>query len=87
VYVHSGNDVNTLRETNVSGPATSQDEQVAKTPVRGVRIDPELWKSAQATGKAQGEDVSTFIRRALIAWNTDPNATNAALANIRGGRS
>lgn len=35
---------------------------------RAIRIDDELWENAQAAAKANGENVSVVIRRALIQY-------------------
>ena len=35
---------------------------------RAVRIDDELWEAASAAAKANGENVSVVIRRALIQY-------------------
>ncbi len=35
------------------------------TPVRTVRVPPELWAQAEAKAKGQGKQMSTVIRRLL----------------------
>lgn len=35
---------------------------------RAIRIDDDLWTAAQAAAKANGENVSVVIRRALIQY-------------------
>jgi uncharacterized protein (DUF1778 family) len=42
-------------------PATGQ------TPKRYFRMDDESWGLVEAAAKAEGEDVSTFVRRVLLA--------------------
>jgi uncharacterized protein (DUF1778 family) len=42
-------------------PATGQ------TPKRYFRMDDESWASIEAAAKAQGEDVSSYVRRVLLA--------------------
>jgi uncharacterized protein (DUF1778 family) len=42
-------------------PATGQ------TPKRYFRMDDESWALIEAAAKAQGEDVSTYVRKALIS--------------------
>lgn len=38
---------------------------------RAIRIDDELWEKASAAAKANGENVSVVIRRALIQYVKD----------------
>ncbi len=38
------------------------------TPLRAVRVDPELWEAARAKAKEQGDNLSTIIRNALWAY-------------------
>jgi negative regulator of replication initiation len=61
-----------------------EDQKVPVTKIRTLRVDDELWKSTQDVAADQGEAVADFLRRALRAYIADPNATNAALATIRG---
>jgi hypothetical protein len=42
-------------------PATGQ------TPKRYFRMDDESWAMVEAAAKAQGEDVSSYVRRVLLA--------------------
>ena len=42
-------------------PATGQ------TPKRYFRMDDEAWAAVEAAAKAKGEDVSTYVRNALIS--------------------
>lgn len=42
-------------------PATGQ------TPKRYFRMDDESWATVEAAAKTQGEDVSTYVRRVLLA--------------------
>lgn len=39
-----------------------------ETPRRSIRIPTELWERATAKAEAQGENVSTVIRRLLTRW-------------------
>ena len=39
-----------------------------ETPRRSIRIPTELWERATAKAEAQGENVSTVIRRFLTRW-------------------
>jgi hypothetical protein len=41
---------------------------VGNTKNRVVRIDDDLWEKARAAAKANGENVSVVIRRALIQY-------------------
>lgn len=41
---------------------------MGKTPVRGVRIPDEVWKSAQEAAGRQGTTVSAVINRLLRSW-------------------
>lgn len=38
------------------------------TPIRGIRIDAELWARTQTQAAAEGLDVSTLIRQLLRGW-------------------
>ena len=38
---------------------------MSKTPLRAVRVDPELWEKARAVADKQGENLSAVIRDAL----------------------
>jgi hypothetical protein len=51
-----------------------------------MRIEDRLWAESQATAADQGENVVDVVRRALSAYNIDPNALDAAIAAIRGGK-
>ena len=42
-------------------PATGQ------TPKRYFRMDDESWATVEAAAQAQGEDVSSYVRKALIS--------------------
>jgi uncharacterized protein (DUF1778 family) len=42
-------------------PATGQ------TPKRYFRMDDESWATVEAAAKAQGEDVSSYVRKVLLA--------------------
>lgn len=61
-----------------------QTQRVANTKVRHIRIDDDLWDPARAAADGQHETVADVVRRALAAYAVDPNATNIALATIRG---
>jgi hypothetical protein len=63
-----------------------QNEDVANTKLRNVRVDDHLWEQAKESAKAEGETVSAVLLRALYAYVTDPQAFNAAVATIRGRR-
>jgi predicted HicB family RNase H-like nuclease len=39
-----------------------------KTPQRAIRVPDELWKSAQAIAKRQGESLSEVVREALAEY-------------------
>ena len=54
------------------------------TTSRNFRIEDKLWETVLETANDQGEPVAAFVSRALRAYVADPNATNAALATIRG---
>jgi len=41
---------------------------MSKTPLRAIRIDSELWESAQAKAAGQGENLSAIIRDALRVY-------------------
>ena len=41
---------------------------VAKTTIRGVRVDDELWQAAQKRARERRESVADVIRRALLAY-------------------
>lgn len=41
---------------------------MATTTNRAIRIDDDLWAKASAAAKANGENVSVVIRRALIQY-------------------
>jgi predicted transcriptional regulator len=38
------------------------------TPLRAVRVDPELWDKAQAVAAKQGDNLSAIIRDALRTY-------------------
>lgn len=38
------------------------------TPSRNVRVEDEIWETAAAAAKANGENLSVVIRRALIQY-------------------
>lgn len=38
---------------------------MSKTPLRSVRIEPELWDEAQRVAKERGDTISSIIRDAL----------------------
>ena len=38
---------------------------MSKTPLRAVRVDPELWGKARAVAAEQGDNLSAIIRDAL----------------------
>jgi len=39
-----------------------------KTPGRAIRVDDQLWTSAQSAAASNGEAVSDVVRRALAAY-------------------
>lgn len=41
---------------------------MTETPVRKVRVDDAIWQKALVAAKANGENLSVVIRRALIAY-------------------
>jgi len=41
---------------------------VSKTPLRAVRVDPELWDKARTIAAEQGDNLSAVIRDALRAY-------------------
>ena len=41
---------------------------MANTPLRALRIAPEVWESAQERAAENGETVSDVVRRALIEY-------------------
>jgi len=41
---------------------------VSKTPLRAVRVDPELWEKARSVADANHENLSAVIRDALRAY-------------------
>jgi len=41
---------------------------MSKTPLRAVRVDPELWEKARAVAEANNENLSAVIRDALRAY-------------------
>ena len=41
---------------------------MSKTPLRAVRVDPELWEKARAVASENGENLSAVIRDALRAY-------------------
>jgi negative regulator of replication initiation len=61
------------------------DTRDVETKVRTVRIDDDLWAQVQDVTKAQGESVADVFRRALRAYVADPNAFDAAIAQVRAG--
>lgn len=52
-------------------PAMQEDQDVAVTKVRGVRIDDNLWRRAQAKAARRRETVAAVIKRALLAYVED----------------
>lgn len=61
---------------NTRGKTRSvQNQAVANTRVRGVRIDDELWEAALERAKAERETVADVIRRALLAYVREPAPT------------
>lgn len=44
---------------------------MVQTPSHNVRVEDEIWKPAAATAKANGENLSVVIRRALIQYVKD----------------
>ena len=69
-------------------PDTSEKREnlgMAETKVRGVRIEEDLWTTAQGVAAGQGESLADVIRRALRAYVADPNAFDAAVAGVRAG--
>jgi hypothetical protein len=62
-----------------------QTDPVANTKVRHIRVETKLWDAARDVATDQHETVADVVRRALAAYVVDPNATNAALAQVRGG--
>lgn len=44
---------------------------MAETPSRNVRVEDEIWDPAAAAAKANGENLSVVIRRALIQYVKD----------------
>lgn len=63
-----------------------QNEDVPVTKLRNVRVNDDLWAEVQDAAKTEGETVSAVLVRALYAYATDPQAFNAAVAQIRGRR-
>ena len=45
-----------------------QNQRVAVTKVRHIRIDDDLWERAQVKAKDRRESVATVIKRALLAY-------------------
>lgn len=45
-----------------------QNQGMAETTKRGVRVDDDLWERAQAKAKDRRESVADVIRRALLAY-------------------
>ena len=41
---------------------------MSKTPLRAVRVDPELWDKARTIAAEQGDNLSAVIRDALRAY-------------------
>jgi len=41
---------------------------MSKTPLRAVRVDPELWEKARAVAATKGDNLSAIIRDALRAY-------------------
>lgn len=51
------------------------------TPVRNIRIGEDLWRSAQASARDQGETLTAVIERALTAYVAEhPAAADASSA-------
>lgn len=44
---------------------------MADTPIRTVRVDPELWAAAKAKAADRRESVADVIRRALLTYVED----------------
>jgi hypothetical protein len=56
---------------------------VAETKIRTVRVgDP--WDDAQSLARLRYETLTDVIRRAVDAYNADPDAFDAACAKIAG---
>lgn len=47
---------------------TVQNQAVAETTKRGVRVDDDLWERAQKKARDRRESVADVIRRALLAY-------------------
>lgn len=41
---------------------------MSKTPLRAVRVDPEIWEKARTIAAANGDNLSAIIRDALRAY-------------------
>lgn len=66
-------------------PATIK--TVANTPSWRFRVDPEFREAVSKVAEEEDEDLSTVLRRAMRAYQADPQGFNAACANlIRGSR-
>lgn len=71
--------------TATFGPAVGQNDDVTTARPRSFRIPDPLYDEFTAACEVQGEDKAAVVRRAMRAYVIDPNATEAALAAIRGG--
>lgn len=47
---------------------------MSRTPLRAVRVDPELWEKAQAVAAANGNNLSAIIRDALRQYIQEAEA-------------
>ena len=57
---------------------------MSKTPLRAVRVDPELWESARAVAASNGDNLSAVIRDALRRYvdEDDRNCHCESLPNL-----
>jgi len=55
-----------------------QNQPVAETRNRNVRVDDELWEAAQAKAARRRESVSDVIRRALLDYIEEPDGSEPA---------
>jgi predicted transcriptional regulator len=52
---------------------------MSKTPLRAVRVDPELWETARAIAAANGDTLSAIIRDALREYVHEKRQTPSTL--------